>query len=94
MSAIGPGDWVECVKDSVDIPGTFVVGSLYQVTKLTKTCPRMGPGVQILGKPSQSELRFTGKYGWAIHLFRPIYRPKADLIESLKTPAKRERVPA
>ena len=26
--------------------------------------------------------------------FRPIYRPKSDLIESLKTPAKREGVPA
>lgn len=102
MSAIGPGDWVECVDVTSDVAGTGhdwqgervpVEGQIYQVSDAWVDCD--GYSVILVGWERDRAARDWGRRcGFAIERFRPIYRPKADLIESLKTPAKREHQPA
>lgn len=93
MSAIGPGDWVECVDciPSDKPTAKFALGSIYQVEDCVFVPGIKQPhGLIIKEMPRSSHP--TGAY--CATAFRPIYRPKAGLIESLKTPAKREGVPA
>ena len=102
MSAIGPGDWVECVDMVSDFSGGCEVwlddalpieGQIYQVSDAW--IDDDGYSVILVGwEREKARLDWGRRCGFAIERFRPIYRPKADLIESLKTPAKRERVPA
>lgn len=89
MSAIGPGDWVELIgPKGVTSPvcPEFVGGGLYCVEELvwTASCRVCGSkehaGLHIVGKPRT-------KHGWAGCIWRPIYRPKSELIEILKQPA-------
>lgn len=90
MTAIGPGDWVECVAivapEEGGVRAGFVVGELYCVIEVINHSDGV-PGLEFSNAPP------SGVGGWHSEYFRPIYRPKADLIESLKTPAKRERAP-
>ena len=101
MSALGPGDFVECVdasdaihiilRDRHSVP--LVVGAVYRVREIDTTPTLDGEdGVVLWG------IEMAAGGGWSrsfrISRFRPLYRPKADLIESLKTPVERERVPA
>lgn len=94
MTAIGPGDFVECVHDSGSTPGRLTVGALYVVRAIHSgpfDPPYDGVGFEIEGVPSRSVS------GWADKLFRPIYRPRADLIERLLQPIDEttpEQVPA
>jgi len=87
-SAIGPGDWVECVDTNpVNFP-TFdpqktgpellTKGAVYQVESIVPS-RRRRPMLQL------REVRSTRNPMGAFyaHRFRPIYRPKADLIERL-----------
>lgn len=102
MSAIGPGDWVECVD--MRSPGRVGFrwlrgervpqeGSVYRVSDLWTDSN--GEVVILVGwERVGASLEHGRRVGFRANRFRPIYRPKADLIESLKTPAKREGVPA
>lgn len=92
MDAIGPGDWVECIDatpPAVDCIGQLTLGALYCVYDADTDCLR-GEGccacgisqwVQVEGLPIH-EIE-----AWCAHRFRPIYRPKSEVIEALKQPA-------
>lgn len=108
MSAIGPGDWVECVNHPAENQVFSIeVGQIYRVLEVGvyESLPQDASTQQYDGLPVvfvyPRRAQRRGEFGqWWVyngHLvsrFRPIYRPKADLIESLKAPAKREGVPA
>lgn len=86
MSAIGPGDWVEALGPRGAVSWTGArAGGVYCVEALVSTapcdlCPDDHPGLHLFGIQRHP-------HGWAGCQFRPIYRPKADLIEQLKQPA-------
>lgn len=80
--AIGPGDWVECVDASPNRRiGRSVLAhkALYQVERAGFVTNL--PALWLVGLRS---LGTTGAFD--ARRFRPIYRPKADLIETLKQP--------
>ncbi len=86
-SAIGPGDWVECVRDGSAVHGwsPLTVGAIYRVRDLVE---EGYPGGRVVAGVTLHEVATPpGEVGFWIELFRPIYRPRADLIESLKAPA-------
>jgi len=98
MSAIGPGDWVEALFSAGAEEGFRAVakGEIYcvQVARPAEypcgECGERGLGLILAGDQIEDpKATWCGECG-----FRPIYRSKADLIESLKAPAKREGVPA
>lgn len=95
MDAIGPGDWVECVhagefQGNVS-RGRLVQGAIYRVRAIGLT------GSGCLGV-ALVEVRdpITDRYNgfWRIGRFRPIYRPKSEIIEALKQPAPSVKVDA
>lgn len=91
--AIGPGDWVECIgfpgrsgPARGDVP---VVGGLYCVRAMREGSDRIHGGVSL-------GLLLVGLYAyhpdgqegaWHPDCFRPVYRPNADIIASLKAPS-------
>lgn len=84
MSApIGPGDWVECIYSEVD---PFRIGRLFCVDSVCSDgveCPAgHGPCDGLL---FDGEV-FDGTYYWAACCYKPIYRPKAELIQGLLRP--------
>lgn len=92
---IGPGDWVECVDDRGDggialhDGGFLVLGRIYQIDELMAaqtTLAGLVPAVRLVGQPFL-HARSWRRRAYALSRFRPIYRPKSDLIESLKQPA-------
>lgn len=94
MSApIGVGDFVECIDAGPDRLGTPVVleqGSIYQVERiwidiLDERDGSVGTGVDLYGIVDPRD------YSFELKRFKPIYRPDASLIESLKT-VSREQV--
>lgn len=86
MSAIGPGDFVEVIGGSgKQIPvGAIVLVSEVRASEAWQCATEAGCefGVRLSAAPNPPDGRF-----WCGCCFRPIYRPKASLIESLKTPA-------
>lgn len=89
MSAIGPGDFVECICNQVAgcwPQDKLVVGRVYRVTKVGLTPPNDiypdVPWVRLEGV--QEDPR---RWGFRAEWFRPIYRPNPGLIASLKQPA-------
>lgn len=89
MSAIGPGDWVEALHSR---PGDvdareITAGGLYCVEEVDHEpcvcfrCGDEGPGFSLVGDPPGSLVNSA----WCGCDFKPIYRPKADLIETLMT---------
>lgn len=92
MSAIGPGDWVECLKGSSMI-SDCVPGGLYCVEAIVPAegeCPQCGDDTPegLLFSGHKKRLSPCGLYwSWCPCRFRPIYRPRAEFIESLKQPA-------
>lgn len=81
MSAIGKGDWVECICTA---PGAtfFQVGSLYCVAAIEaprargcEVCDGSCVGLKVERQPRERWL--------AGCCFRPIYRPNAELIADL-----------
>lgn len=87
MSAIGPGDWVECVDASPcrRIGFTSLVhGRLYRVSALGVPDGSGERGLIIAEAPHPDTTRYG--VGWALRRFRPVYRPRAHLIESLLKP--------
>lgn len=94
MSApIGPGDFVECVDASPDWwgdPVPLVVGQIYRVlgidwgegARISPPGLEHAPGLWLAGVRSEND-----EDSFALDRFRPIYRPRADLIEQLQQPA-------
>ena len=90
--AIGPGDWVEALGSDPAYDGFIAVtkGEIYCVeaafpaTGHCSACGVMGLALLLVGDrpdPFGNTDSWCGECG-----FRPIYRPRADLIESLKAP--------
>lgn len=93
MSAIGKGDWVECVDDSPGVPRgarpPIARGQIAQVAAVKHALHWIYPHLRLEG---------DNRWFWVAR-YRPIYRPKADLIASLKAlpilaPVKKELEPA
>lgn len=93
MSApIGPGDWVECVSVNCGCEDArpekvalfLCEGTTYHINRVGQTANGRD-AVELVDWPNTP---FCPGH------FRPIYRPKADLIESLKAPPKRVSEPA
>lgn len=85
---IGPGDWVECVDAS---PMRFfetglTVGAVYLVEGCTY--PRDGLIAGLLLRGVRHPGNLLGDYN--PRRFRPIYKPSADLIQSLLRPVPAE----
>lgn len=84
MADIGPGDFVECVR--VTKPNSaFAMGAIYVVEAVIKPtscdlCASPCHGLHLVGMHRHP-------HGWCINCFKPVYRPKSDLIETLKQPA-------
>jgi hypothetical protein len=90
---IGPGDWVECIGAFVN--PFFVVGRLYQAERVVPAigdCPACGDetgrGLLFVGGP-RIHHPVVGVMSCCPCRFRPVYRPRADFIESLKAPPER-----
>lgn len=92
MSAIGPGDWVECVGcDTPNHEGHEPVrgdrpqrGQIYLVDRVDlarSTTGRMRPALTVTSPKAYSAN--GNEIGWGVENFRPIYRPKSELLESL-----------
>lgn len=84
MTAIGPGDWVECIRvsePSPDYPDPgFSLGSIYVVSESGMFCNCPWILCDRMPRPPAPYV------GWNALAFRPIYRPKSSLIEGLETP--------
>jgi hypothetical protein len=82
---IGPGDWVECVK-TMGHPAV-TLHALYLVEALADW----------YGLPCLILAGVVNEHGHRrvrADCFRPIYRPKSEIIEALKTPVTRTPRPA
>lgn len=98
MSAIGPGDWVECIQ-TVDEGvldarllggGRIYKGRLYCVEAIMEGADENGDwdiGLRLTDPETHRTQADGTPGGWCVDLFRPIYRPRTDLIETLKQPA-------
>lgn len=97
---IGPGDWVECIRQGKR--GIFHLGAIYCVEAVERpsSC-EYGCieclGVHIVGTPRPSDViadMSAYRDWWPACTFAPVYRPKQELIESLKAPPKRVKTPS
>lgn len=88
---IGKGDFVECMNNTA-LPGTrwffpedvLSVGVLYRV----RDCFEAPDGASILvdgHERQRSSARFGYRVGYGVERFRPVYRPNAQLLQSLLT---------
>lgn len=99
MSAIGPGDWVECIDASPSEEGRhfceadqLVLGTVYCVSAAWVW--RDSTPVILVGRERSEASEYWGvRCGYGVRRFRLIYRPKNDLIERLKS-SKPALVPA
>lgn len=93
MAAIGPGDWVEALITDTAEHGFIAVtrGQIYCVAAAfpasysCDTCSAVGLGLLLVGDaPTCPDVEcWCGECG-----FRPVYRPKADLITDLLKPVE------
>jgi len=82
---IGKGDWVECINDRPPPGGEvfgFNIGDIACVLAVSIS-PKGNPCVALADDPNPAF--------WSIKRFRPIYRPKREIIEALKAPPIRVR---
>lgn len=83
MSAIGPGDWVECIRSHRGIipVGAVVqcrwIGDVGRGCEVDYTCA--APGIRFVSVADYDDRPYCAC------AFRPIYRPKSELIQSLLT---------
>jgi hypothetical protein len=85
MSAIGNGDWVECIRvRQSPKPAGFKVGGVYRVARVICNggCGEHGRGAKC-GGLFFYDMPLPGPGGWAACAFRPIYTPKAEFLEQL-----------
>lgn len=89
--AIGPGDWVECVDAQFHASAgvALVLAAIYRVREVLPDAILSGGGRGPTVRLRNIALPI-GPHGveasWAISRFRPIYRPKQEIIEALKAP--------
>lgn len=87
MSAIGKGDWVECVRDDWAPDAQIKAGHLYLVegSKLAGLCTYcgdgLGPGFLLAGVNTAAS-----GFSWCACTLRPIWRGDKSLIETLLEP--------
>jgi hypothetical protein len=97
---IGAGDWVECVSfqgimvcgNSESNAPSLIVGRIYQVEEVFPPS-RFADGESGISVQEVKDIDENGnRWAFCLECFRPIYRPKSSLIESIKTPSRiRER---
>lgn len=95
---IGPGDWIECVGPFADpaeraargsrIEGSYFIGMVTVCEAVAERVRfpgnRVAPGIKARGVRA---FLADGREAWIpAYQWRPVYRPKADFIESLKAP--------
>lgn len=100
---IGPGDWVECIaRGRGNPPGVqferdapLDVGRLYRVVKVVRGVDRKS-GEFREGVFLTWPRTFIGgvEAAWPLERFRPVYRPKQTVIDSLTAPPERTPEPA
>lgn len=79
--AIGKGDWVECINDG-GMPQVVRIGAIYLVERVGDA-PKSGvPCLMLRGVCHPTVRTDSGRWVRAEY-FRPIYRPKPELLESL-----------
>lgn len=97
---IGPGDWVECLRNGVLTK--FRAGSVYCVSAVypendCAVCDSRHGGLNIRGMPDPHSLGLNTLNAWPLCVFRPIYpggELKRLLLEKPVDATPRERVPA
>lgn len=90
MNDVGPGDFVECVDVApppfptrLNVhPSSLSLHSVYTVRALCVS--RLGRPMLILNEVQSA---YNPQRAYYAYRFRPIYRPKSEIIESLKAPA-------
>ena len=90
MSAIGKGDWVECMDASPHLQmghKSLVSGGIYRVLELHPAGSIRGDRMAYEDAIDLVGDSLPYPFTWSVSRFRPIYRPKSSLIESLKRPA-------
>lgn len=86
---VGPGDWVECLRESARYG--FRPRQLYLCTGTPErtlpctVCDKTHRGLTLKDAPADKPATWL----WPTCCFRPIYRPKASIIEALKAPVTR-----
>jgi len=87
---IGPGDWVECLRNFEASPNGPRLGGVYRVAKV-----HVGPFMRCEFGLSLEGMRSRSRHGFNGNGFRPIYRPKAGVFDSMLIVDKtKERVSA
>jgi hypothetical protein len=98
MSAIGPGDMVECIDagpsgsnghGSAWEPGAApVMGAIYTVVEVfIDVAGREALELSEIRRGPEAIRVWGGRVGYGPRRFRPIRKPKSDFIEALKQPA-------
>lgn len=89
---IGVGDWVECIRADPDFARirALTLGAVYQVSRVFEIGPSFDDAGEIIlalsgVDPGLNDQGYPYE-GFSPDRFRPIYRPKSELIEGLKTP--------
>lgn len=91
MSAIGPGDWVEWLgypnghAGNTHVASSLQRGCIYCVTEIGRFCQTadgtIWPSIRVSGVSTHDADGIPVSY--PVAGFRPIYRPKSELIEQL-----------
>lgn len=91
MNAIGPGDWVECVDTSAppfptftntsSVPAVLAKGGVYLVEQVVSSL--QGRPMLVLKQVKALRNHLGAFYAYR---FRPVYRPREDLIQQLMQP--------
>lgn len=95
MSAIGPGDWLECVDAKSSAPGldcALTLGARYQVEAVYDYLPHAGTdeswmdcAVDLVGvAPPRDDL------AWGLYRFKPIDEGQSPITRKVCTPVERE----
>lgn len=90
---LAPGDFVECINACAHRSAgvLLTLGAIYRVREVSAQAVlfsgNRGPTLRLCGI-----VLAVGPYGveasWAICRFKPVYRPKSEIIEALKAPPK------
>ena len=90
MNTIGPGDWIECIEADQWQEQSIVPGNIYRcvevLTPTGATCTLHGTfcypasGISLAGKSLPDD------WCWCALSFRPIYKPKSEIIQGLLQP--------
>lgn len=94
MSAIGPGDHVECIYAPNSRHSGFQVGGVYIVSEVGADGWFWGDWLNCVGMPNPVECRLSDAPGWLLAAFRPVHRPTNKFMTALMQLAPKEPVPA